>query len=321
MLVSPRISTYLEKAFVAGSICGGHPYKWDKNLQRPQIGSQHQQRLWKLNMILGLSHAGFVCIRSIQMELQDDQDTKYQRMFLRALAAFYSLAVVLHLQIILKRKEIIDLINQFMNAFVDFETRSGSHEQISSLIPDLQSKFKNVMVVILNAMIFTYINYIFYSSAAALVQSSFSLSTILVLFGEINPKTASITHVSLRQENQMLQISKVLTLLMMLFNEILTDMMIPAVKGLLIIWCVLCTYGAIKMDGISSVTLSLVSFYSFIFLVTMFMFLAEVQVRSSAVKRFWKSVKTQNPWLKRSLNAITVSSVKLRGAYIVDRPM
>ncbi|CAG7726948.1 unnamed protein product [Allacma fusca] len=185
MLVSPGISNYLEKAFEAGSICGGHPYKWNKNLQRPQIGSPRQQRLWKLNMILGLSHAAFVCIRSIQMELQDDPDKKYQRMFVRALAAFYSLAAVLHLQIILKRKEIIDLLNQFMNAFVHFETRPRSHEQISSLLPDLQSKFMNVMVVIFNAMIFTYINYIFYSSAAVLVQSSFSLSTILVLFGEL----------------------------------------------------------------------------------------------------------------------------------------
>ncbi|CAG7824060.1 unnamed protein product, partial [Allacma fusca] len=168
------------------------------------------------------------------MELQDDQDKSYQRMFLRALAAFYSLAAVLHLQIILKRIEIIDVTNQFMNAFVYFENkyvilnvktpefikiigivmqlwcyiinmmlllffvmalaRPGSHEQISSLLPDLQSQFMNVMVVILNAIIFTYINYIFYSSAAALVQSSFTISTVLVLFGELNPETASITH-------------------------------------------------------------------------------------------------------------------------------
>ncbi|CAG7726387.1 unnamed protein product, partial [Allacma fusca] len=87
------------------------------------MGSSRQQVLWRLNMVLALSHAIFVYIRCIQIELEIIPVTKYQQFYMRFMAVCYSLGGLLHFGVIYKRTDIVALINKYMETIANFERR------------------------------------------------------------------------------------------------------------------------------------------------------------------------------------------------------
>ncbi|CAG7723550.1 unnamed protein product, partial [Allacma fusca] len=82
ILVS-NIVECLGKTLSKGPIPGAHPFNWNPDLQRLEMGSGLQENLWRFNMLIALAHVLFVYIRCIQIELDNIPVSSYQRIFMR----------------------------------------------------------------------------------------------------------------------------------------------------------------------------------------------------------------------------------------------
>ncbi|CAG7726688.1 unnamed protein product, partial [Allacma fusca] len=56
VIITPKMWFCIKQALNIGVICGGHPMRWNIQLERSELGSQRQMRLWRVNMVLAFCH-------------------------------------------------------------------------------------------------------------------------------------------------------------------------------------------------------------------------------------------------------------------------
>ncbi|CAG7721043.1 unnamed protein product, partial [Allacma fusca] len=114
-LLSLKILRYIAFAHHFGYIFAGHPYRWNTTERRIEIVGWGRRMIWRINMVIGFSYTLFVCIRCIQINL-DDTQSKADQIYMRVMAAYFTVSVFGHLGIIMN----VDVLPGYTNQLLEF---------------------------------------------------------------------------------------------------------------------------------------------------------------------------------------------------------
>ena len=115
-----------------------------------------------------------------------------------------------------------------------------------------------------------------------------------------------------------------LQVLVAVYNDCCCRMIVPAAKLALVVIIMLCTYGAIRFEGILAASMGILSLFCVTVLVIMFTCLSELHLLSSKLLRIWRADRRHGAnslWLRKRVKAFRELKAVLRSLYTVDRHM
>jgi hypothetical protein len=309
-------------------------------------------------MIVALTYTLFVYFRCLLTEIDADKGNG-EKMYMRLMAAQMSLALVVHANVIIHRKLIPLYVNHCHELALLFERkylksrarvplivtltgwtlqaayttciyftilmtvnalmRPTSPEQPASVFASKPT----IPIRIGSACFMCYIDCLYLSSVFPICAGYFpACSLFLSILSEMSYRTCCNAKEILRKSTIVkFQLYQLLRMEIKLLNTIF-DFAILGLKIIGILVVVYGAYGGIRMEGIESAALGVLSPLMTVFILVIFSYLAEFHFRSTNLLREWKAqlVRDQNRrWVKKYIRALTPLKITIRSCYFVDR--
>ncbi|CAG7815351.1 unnamed protein product [Allacma fusca] len=348
VILTPKLKLHLKKSFQFGAVFSGIPFIWNETTERPKLGSRRQQVIWSIHVIIAVLYTVSVTIRCFHVVLIEDSSV-VQKIYIIFLTSCYWLPVMLYTDIILHLNEFPYFLTEFLDFMETFEEKFvTANSKRTNLVLSIQfvAQLMTYMVfgvgILLTLITFirpifsdsmsfrwqvlctlfaAYANYTYACNTNMIGQIGLIFSTFVSVLNELSSKLSYVTRNSLRQPDELLKTYWCIKLLLIWFLKIYVDFISLGMKTFLISWIVFCTFGAVRMHGLTSFALGFMATFSFGFLIFAFTVFAEVPVISSGVIECLRRSSMDNELLRRRIKSLPVITVKLNGLYRVDKGM